>query len=137
MPFYEYVCQDCRRRLRLFFSYNDYGTVTPVCPHCQSQQLTRRIGRVALGKSANGRSSEDAMDNFDMPNFDENDPKAIGQFMRRMSAESGEDLGDEFGEVVDRLEHGEHPDDIEKSLPNLADNSMGGSSLGGGFDDDF
>ena len=37
-----------------------------------------------------------------------------------MTAEMGEDLGEDFGEVVDRLEAGESPEAIEESLPNLA-----------------
>ena len=49
------------------------------------------------------------------------DPKALGKFMRQMSAESGEPLDDEFGEVVDRLEKGQSPEDIEKAMPDLSD----------------
>jgi hypothetical protein len=39
--------------------------------------------------------------------------------MRKMSDEVGEDLGPEFDEVVGRLEAGESPEDIEKSMPEL------------------
>ena len=39
--------------------------------------------------------------------------------MRKMSNEVGEDMGPEFGEVVDRLEAGESPDDIEQTMPDL------------------
>lgn len=58
----------------------------------------------------------------------ENDPRAMGQFMRRMNREMGEDLGDEFHEVVNRLERGESPESIERSMPDL------GEGDGGGFD---
>jgi hypothetical protein len=54
-----------------------------------------------------------------MPDFDENDPKSLGRWMRKMSAEVGEDLGPEFDEVVGRLEAGESPEDIESSMPEL------------------
>jgi Flp pilus assembly protein TadB len=37
-----------------------------------------------------------------------------------MSGEMGEDLGAEFNEVVDRLEAGESPEEIEKSMPEMA-----------------
>ena len=48
----------------------------------------------------------------------------------------------ELTEVVDRLERGESPDEIEKSMPPdaLGDSgAMGGmgGGLGGGFDDDY
>jgi hypothetical protein len=41
----------------------------------------------------------------------------------------GEDLGPEFSEVVNRLEAGQSPEDIEKAIPDL------GNELGGGADD--
>jgi hypothetical protein len=39
--------------------------------------------------------------------------------MRKMSREVGEDMPPEFDEVVDRLEAGESPEEIEKSMPEL------------------
>jgi hypothetical protein len=60
----------------------------------------------------------------------ENDPKAMGRMMRKMGSELGEEMPPEFGEVVDRLEKGQSPEDIEKELPDL-----GGEDMGGG--DDF
>ena len=39
--------------------------------------------------------------------------------MRAMSAEMGEDLGPELEEVVERLERGESPEEIEKTMPDL------------------
>ncbi len=118
MPYYDYVCLDCRRRAKIFLSYAEYGMVQPACPHCQSHQLKRRIGRVALAKSEDARMDA-LMDDSDLANLDEDDPKALGHFMRKMSQEVGEDLGDEFNEVVSRLEHGESPDSIEDSMPDL------------------
>jgi len=47
------------------------------------------------------------------------DPATLGRYMRRMSDEVGEDLGEEFNEVVDRLERGEDPETIEAAMPNL------------------
>lgn len=118
MPQYEYHCEDCGRTVRLFFSYEEYGVVEPVCPRCNGRRLHRRIGRIALGKSEDARLdafSDDAA----LANLDENDPRSIGRFMRKMSSEMGEDLGDDFNEVVNRLEKGESPESIEKSMPEL------------------
>jgi hypothetical protein len=52
--------------------------------------------------------------------------------MRKMSKEAGEDLGPEFNEVIDRLESGQSPEEIEKSLPDL-----GGEMPGAGGEDDY
>lgn len=49
----------------------------------------------------------------------EEDPQAMGRMMRKMGTEIGEDLPPEFDEVVDRLEKGQRPEDIEKAIPDL------------------
>jgi putative FmdB family regulatory protein len=118
MPVYEFRCQDCRRLMRLTFSFAEYGKAKPVCPHCQSTRVKRRIGRIALAKSEDARM-DSLMDDSALSGLDEEDPRSIGRFMRKMSHEMGEDLGDEFDEVVDRLESGESPESIEESIPDL------------------
>jgi putative FmdB family regulatory protein len=118
MPVYEFRCQDCRRLVRLKMSFTEYETAVPTCPHCQSQHLKRRIGRIALAKSDDARMDA-MMDDSALAGLDEDDPKSIGKFMRKMSREMGEDMGDEFDEVVDRLESGESPESIEESMPDL------------------
>lgn len=124
MPFYDYRCAACGKAARLQFSYSEYGKVQPVCPHCGSQNIKRRISRVALAKSEDSRL-DSMMDGDSLAGLDENDPRALGKFMRKMGSEMGEDLGDEFNEVVDRLEKGESPEAIEQSMPDLG----GGSDL--------
>lgn len=131
MPFYDYRCTDCKRPSRLYLSYSEYDTATPSCPHCGSRQLRRRIGRIAIAKSEDARLDALA-DDTALAGLDEDDPRALGEFMRKMSREMGEDMGDEFDEVVNRLERGESPESIEESMPELAD--MGGPF---GGDDDF
>ena len=121
MPFYDYQCESCGKRARLQFSYSEYGKVQPVCPHCHSQQMKRRISRIALAKSEDARL--DSMVDADLSGLDENDPRSLGKFMRKMGHEMGEDMGDEFNEVVDRLEKGESPEAIEQSMPDLATGS--------------
>lgn len=128
MPVYEFRCQDCRRLVRLRLSFAEYETAVHTCPHCQSQDLKRRIGRIALAKSEDARMDA-MMDDTALAGLDEDDPRAIGKFMRKMSREMGEDMGDEFNEVVDRLESGESPDSIEDAMPDL--------DAGNSFGDDF
>ncbi len=49
----------------------------------------------------------------------EDDPRALGKMMRKMGSEMGEELPAEFDEVVDRLESGQSPEEIESALPDL------------------
>jgi hypothetical protein len=65
----------------------------------------------------------------------EDDPVALGRMMRKMSGELGEEMPEEFNEVVNRLEAGQSPEDIEKELPELGDD-LGSGDMDGGFDDD-
>jgi hypothetical protein len=104
--------------VRLFISYDDYDEAQPACPFCAGKQLKRRITRIAVAKSDDSRLDA-MMDDPALSALEEEDPKALGRFMRKMSREMGEDMGDEFNEVVDRLESGESPDSIEKSMPDL------------------
>ena len=53
----------------------------------------------------------------------EDNPQVLGSMMRHMSDEIGEEMPPEFDEVVNRLEKGQSPDQIEKELPDLADAS--------------
>lgn len=125
MPFYSYRCRDCGRKVTLFFvSYAAYDEAVPNCPRCDGENLVEIIGRVAVAKSEDARLDSLA-DPSALGDLDENDPKSLGRWMRTMSREMGEDLGPEFDEVVGRLESGEDPEAIEKSMPDLG-GDMGG-----------
>ncbi|HSH02202.1 MAG TPA: zinc ribbon domain-containing protein [Anaerolineae bacterium] len=119
MPVYEFICEDCGKLVRVRLSFAEYDTATPACRYCESLALRRRIGRVAVARSEDSRLAGAAEGEL-FAGLDEDDPRSLGKFMRKMSNELGEDLGDEFGEVVDRLERGQAPDEIEKSMPDLA-----------------
>ena len=56
----------------------------------------------------------------------EDDPQALGRMMRKMGKEMGEELPPEFNEVVDRLEKGQSPEEIESALPDLGLDDGGG-----------
>lgn len=128
MPTYEYRCLNCKRRFDIFMSYDEYGKEQIHCPHCESEQVQRRIGRIRIAHSEESRL-ENLADPANLAGL-EDDPKAMARMMRQMSSEMGEDLGPEFDEVVDRLESGQSPEEIEESLPD-----MGGPGGGMGGDD--
>jgi len=117
MPNYEYRCLKCRRRFEVYLSYQEYGKKEVRCPHCASEQVQRRIGRIRFARSEESRL-EDLADPSSLEGL-EDDPKALARMMRKMSSEIGEELGPEFDEVVDRLEAGQSPEEIEEALPEL------------------
>lgn len=123
VPNYEYSCLQCRKRFSIFMSYQEYGSKRISCPHCSSGNVQRRIGRIRVLRSNESRmaslSDEDRLNSID------EDPRALGKMMREMQGEVGEEMGPEFNEVVDRLEKGQTPDQIEQELPDLGEGGMG------------
>jgi putative FmdB family regulatory protein len=135
MPIYEYVCLDCRKRVSVFFrTFSEASDAATRCPVCEGVHLRRLVSRVAVLKSEESRL--DAMvDPSVLAGLENEDPRALAGFMRKMSDEMGEPLDAEMSEMVDRLERGESPEEIEKSMPGLAGDDGGlGGALGG---DDF
>jgi len=124
MPTYDFICNNCTQRFDVFLTYNEYGKKAVTCAHCGSKNVRRRMTKVRIAKSEESRMDSMA-DDFSGFEGLENDPQAMGRMMRKMGKEMGEELPPEFDEVVDRLESGQSPEDIESSMPELG-NDMGG-----------
>ncbi len=120
MPAYTYRCQDCNRSFTLRISYADYGRVPVTCPFCGSSRVQRRYGRVAVRRGGDF-DLERVMEDPGALDALEKNPRALAQMMRTMARELDEDLGPEFEEVVQRLEKGQTPEEIEQALPELSD----------------
>jgi putative FmdB family regulatory protein len=113
MPVYEYVCQDCGLRFfRVFWRSADSEEARCRCGSTEIEQL---ISRVPMSRSQESRLDSMA-DPTSLGDFDENDPKSMARMMKKMGNEMGEDLGPEFDEVVNRLEAGEDPESIDRSV---------------------
>src|SRR5574340_1562682 len=120
MPTCDYVCLACQQRFEVFMTYSEYGVKPVHCIHCNSTDVKRRPPRVRMLKSEESRM-ESMADEFSGMEGLEDDPKALGRAMRRIGSEMGEELPAEFDDVVDRLEAGQSPEDIESALPDLGE----------------
>jgi len=69
----------------------------------------------------------------EMESIDENDPRAMGRMMRRMSELTGEPIGGEMEEMVRKLEEGQDPETIEEEMGDLLGDEAEGGGMGGGF----
>jgi len=118
MPTYDFICLDCSQRFDVFLTFSEYGKKKVVCSHCGSDRVRRRMTKVRIAKSGESRMESMA---DDVSGFEglEDDPKALGRMMRKMGKEMGEELPPEFDDVVDRLESGQSPEEIESALPDL------------------
>ena len=78
------------------------------CPHCGGA-LTRLVSRFAVVRSEEAALDDDSL----FAGVDENDPRSMAAWARKMGSQLGEDLGPEFDEMVERMEAGESPEDME------------------------
>jgi len=111
MPIYEFHCNSCRSRVNVFQRRID-SPVGAVCSKCGSGDLTRLVSRFAVVRG------EDAMlDSLDddslLGGVDESDPKSVAAWARKMSSRFGEEIEPEFDDMIDRMEAGEMPDDLD------------------------
>jgi putative FmdB family regulatory protein len=112
MPIYEFRCNQCKSRVSVFQRHIG-SSPAAVCSKCGSSDLTRLISRFAVVRG------EDAMlDSLDddslFAGVDENDPRSVAAWARKMSSKLGEDVDPEFDEMIDRMEAGETPDDLDE-----------------------
>ncbi len=49
MPTYEYECRKCEKQFKVFYRTLLRGDEKIECPHCQSQNVERRVSRFSLG----------------------------------------------------------------------------------------
>jgi putative FmdB family regulatory protein len=122
MPIYEYSCTSCHARFQKLVR----GFSTPAgltCPRCHSQHVQRLISRFATLKSEEARLDALA-DPATFAGLDENDPRAVAQWARKLGKELGEDAGDDWDEMVDEMLETElsSTDDTEKDPPKPDDN---------------
>ena len=106
-------------------TFGEYGKKPVHCVYCESDNVRRRMTKVRIARSEESRM-ESAADDFSGFEGIENDPKALGRMMRKMGGEMGEDLPPEFDDVVDRLEAGQSPEEIELAMPDLGSDKSSG-----------
>jgi len=123
MPTYDFVCNACEKRFDVFMTFSEYGNKAVNCAYCGSDKVRRRMTRVRIARSDESRL-ESAANDFSGLEGLEDDPRVLGQMMRKLGGEMGDDLPPEFDEVVDRLEAGQSPEEIEAVLPDLGGDSI-------------
>src|SRR5579859_6241752 len=135
MPVYEYRCDDCRRRSSLFYmTFSAASEATPTCSHCGSMHVRKLVSIFSSPKSDDARL-DDLSDPAAFGDLDENDPKSVARWARKMGKELGEDLGPEYDEMVDAIERGEDPEGLA-GMGGMGDGAEDDlDSFGGGSDD--
>jgi putative FmdB family regulatory protein len=145
MPVYEFYCADCHTIFN-FLSRRVNTEKRPDCPRCGRPALERQVSRFAFSR---GRTEEplEGMPDMDeeklerammglageMEGMDENDPRQMARFMRKLQDATGMNLGAGFEEAMRRLEAGEDPEKIEEEMGDAldSDNPFGREGIRG------
>ena len=109
MPFYEYRCDNCNRRVTIFVrNFSESSCVA--CPNCGSTSLNRLFSSFAVRKPRGSDYDDILSDSQLVRGLEYNDPRALAEWNKRMS-HGDEEITPEYEEVLDRLEAGEMPSD--------------------------
>jgi putative FmdB family regulatory protein len=101
MPIYEYTCPDCHARFqKLVRGFSDPTELA--CPRCGSTQVQRAVSQFATIKSEEARL-ESMADPSTFAGLDEDDPRSIAKWAKKMGKELGEDAGEDWDEMVDQM----------------------------------
>jgi len=98
MPIYEYRCKKCGKiSSHLVLNRDNFESL---CKHCGSSSVTKLISRVNVRLSEETRMDKLA-DPSMMAGLDENDPKSMARWMKKMGSLAGDDLDEDFDQMVD------------------------------------
>lgn len=100
MPIYEYRCKECRKK-STFVTLSAKAALKPKCKHCGSLKMEKLVSRVAIFRSEESRL-ENLADPSNLSGLDENDPKSVARWMKKMGKEMGEDVGEDFEREIDQ-----------------------------------
>jgi putative FmdB family regulatory protein len=123
MPIYEYRCSDCGKKTQVL-TLSLKSAVEPKCPHCGGVNLRKLVSRVAVLRSEESRL-ESLADPSSLSGLDENDPKSVARWMKKMGKEMGEEAGEDFDQEVEKA--------MEETEGSGGEGAAGG---GAGGDDD-
>jgi putative FmdB family regulatory protein len=99
LPIYEYRCTDCGRK-SVFITLSVKSALELKCKKCGSLNLEKLASRVALSRSEESRL-ESLADPSKLSGLDEDDPKSVARWMKKMGKELGEDAGEDFDQSID------------------------------------
>ena len=133
MPVYEFYCANCHTIFN-FLAHRVNIDRRPACPKCGRLELERQVSRFAVSKGRKDAPAE-GMPDLDearmekammslageLEGMDENDPRQMARFMRKLTDASGMKPGPGIEEAISRLEAGEDPEQIEAELGDLVD----------------
>lgn len=122
MPSYDFRCNACGQVVTLFYkTYRAYDEATPICPHCDSTDLTRTITNVSIGRGASAHNYAQMSANEMLSVLESGDSRAVGEMMRQVGEGTSQTkLGEDYLNAAESLSAGKSMDTVERELRNNA-----------------
>jgi putative FmdB family regulatory protein len=99
LPIYEFRCRDCGAK-SAFITLSVKSPLDPKCRKCGGTSLEKLVSRVSVSRSEESRL-ESLADPSKLSGLDENDPKSVARWMKKMGKEMGDEAGEDFDQSID------------------------------------
>lgn len=112
MPIYEYRCGACAQ-VSSFFLRSINSELEPICSHCQSKDMERRMSSFARGKTvASVHESFSPGSEHRSPDY-YSDPRNIGRGVEAAFSKYGMDMPRSIRDNIDAARSGETPKGLD------------------------
>ena len=108
MPIYEYRCSDCGK-VSSFFTRSINSPLEPVCSHCQSFDMVRRMSSFATGKSVQSVHEAHPLGSGPPSPDYYRDPRNIGRQVEERLSRYGVEMPQTVRDTIDAARQGEFP----------------------------
>ncbi len=108
MPIYEYNCNNCKKKVSIFFK--SYDAASASCPKCGSKDMQRLFSTFKVKKTYMDIYEDILSDRQLERGLLSNNPKALADWNRRMSmGMEDNNIAPEYEEMVEKMDRGEFP----------------------------
>ena len=108
MPIYEYRCESCGQ-VSSFFTRSIGSPLEPICSHCKSPDMQRRMSSFAMGKTAQSvHDSFPSVAGSASPDY-YSDPRNIGRNVEEGFRRYGIDMPKGVRDTLDAAREGDLP----------------------------
>lgn len=115
MPSYDYRCNHCGRAFALFYqSVKDYEAASITCPHCHSDEVARRINRVAIARPSRNLANLSSGEMLSV--LEGGDSREVGRLFQDVGDSAGVDMGETYQQATEQLLKGDSVQKVERDL---------------------
>ena len=112
MLIYEYRCSACQK-VSSFFTRSINSILEPVCGHCESRSMVRRMSSFAMGKTVQSAPEKYSAGSGPSPSDYYSDSRNIGRPVEESFVRHGVDMPQSVRDSIDAARRGEAPKGLD------------------------